>query len=188
MALVMLLASASALGIGYWAAKKAPPAAEPGEEVGAAGAAFGASAGSPDAARAGGGKKACAGAGSPAAGAGSPTGAGGGGEGAATTDAGAGATLAGGGAGGSSRRPALAAAWGARAFRGLAAGVALSPDGFAAFAFFPCASAGARAGGTRLPPRAAPTEGGRPTVRARRASPGRTNCAAFPPAPATTRR
>ena len=116
MALVMLLASASALGIGYWAAKKAPPAAESGEEVGAAGAAFGAGAGSPDAARAGGGAEACAGAGGPAAGAGSPTGAGGGGEGAATTDAGAGAMLAGGGAGGSSRRPALGGGRGRKSF------------------------------------------------------------------------
>ncbi|HME83038.1 MAG TPA: hypothetical protein VKG91_00395 [Roseiarcus sp.] len=68
-----------------------------------------------------------------------------------TTDAGVGAMLAGGGAGGSSRRAALAAALaavgGARAFRGLAAGVALSAGGFAAFAFFPCASAAARTGG-----------------------------------------
>src|SRR5271165_4355178 len=144
----MLRPSASTLGSGYWAPKpNAPPAAESGEEVGVAGAAFAAGAGSADAARAGGGAETCAGAGGPAAGAGSPTGAGGGGEGAATTDAGAGAMLA----GGSSRRAALAAALaavgGARAFRGLAAGVALSADGFAAFAFFPCASAGARTGG-----------------------------------------
>ena len=92
-------------------------------------------------------------------------------------------------AGGSLRRPALAAAWGAKSFPRTCGRRGFVTRWLRRLCFFPLRIS-RRPGrkGLAPPPRVAPTEGGRPTVRARRASPGRTNCAAFPPAPAATRR